>query len=374
LELSLGIVSSGIVSSGIVSVSGGTIAANPGDANADGVVNAADFFIWQDNRFSSEKTWFEGDFSGDYLVDVVDFNIWNSNRVDELPGDANVDGMVDGLDLAIWSANKFTSNKTWFEGDFSGDGNVDGVDFNIWSENRTDLFNIEVIVALAAATQAPLTAEEDDFDFFNDGEIKLGGTYGLDTDSDLTAYLTSMGKALGDADLDGNVDAVDYGVVMANFNQTGTTWKQGDFNGDGATNFFDLVVWTINMTDDTGVDGDLTNDAAVTATDIDAMFEGLSVLANTSNSTYVSWLNSMYDLNDDGTIDQLDADFLVENIIGTAYGDANLDGFVDAIDLNTAVLNLNTSVDSWTDGDFNGDGVVDEDDLDLIYANWGFGT
>ena len=290
-------------------------------------------------------------------------------------GDANIDGAVDEDDYFIWDANRFTTNKTWYDGDFNQDGSVDVSDFNIWNQNRTDAAGANVIIALAAAgSQSPLSPQEDQFDFYDDDEIKLGGTYGLDADSDLTAYLATIGRVLGDADLDGNVDAVDYGVVMANFNQTGTSWEQGDFNGDGATNFYDLVVWTINMTDDTGVEGDLTNDSAVSVEDIDAMFEGLSVLANTSNTTYVSWLNSMYDLNGDGTIDQLDADYLVENILGTAYGDANLDGYVNATDLNIAVLNLNTSVDSWADGDFNGDGVVDEDDLDLIYANWGFGT
>ena len=38
----------------------------------------------------------------------------------------------------------------------------------------------------------------------------------------------------GDANLDGEVSFADLNVVLANYNKTGLTWSDGDFNGDGA--------------------------------------------------------------------------------------------------------------------------------------------
>jgi hypothetical protein len=49
---------------------------------------------------------------------------------------------------------------------------------------------------------------------------------------------------LGDADLSGVVDGVDFGIVAANFNKGVSRWDQGDFNYDGVvdgTDFGDLA-------------------------------------------------------------------------------------------------------------------------------------
>lgn len=113
-------------------------------------------------------------------------------------------------------------------------------------------------------------------------------------------------------------------------------------------------------------------DGSVNVADIDEMFQALAILAGTSDPSYQSWLRSIYDLNGDDTIDQLDADYLIENIIGTAYGDANLDGHVDQLDLDIVNLYWQQEVESWAEGDFNGDGIVDSTDLTLVALNWGF--
>ncbi len=52
-------------------------------------------------------------------------------------------------------------------------------------------------------------------------------------------------------------------------------------------------------------------------------------------------------------------------------GDANLDGVVDAEDLNRLALHWgDTSNVGWFEADFNGDGVVDSADLNQIGINW----
>lgn len=51
-----------------------------------------------------------------------------------LPGDADLDGLVDGADFLMWNANKVTMIPAWCSGDFSANGVIDGSDFLIWNQ------------------------------------------------------------------------------------------------------------------------------------------------------------------------------------------------------------------------------------------------
>ena len=48
----------------------------PGDANADGLVDQADYTVWYNHYGSSGALWTDGDFTGDGLVDQADYTIW----------------------------------------------------------------------------------------------------------------------------------------------------------------------------------------------------------------------------------------------------------------------------------------------------------
>jgi hypothetical protein len=53
-----------------------------------------------------------------------------------LPGDANADGAVDGADYTIWADSFGMQNPQGaVDGDFNGDGEVDGADYTIWADN-----------------------------------------------------------------------------------------------------------------------------------------------------------------------------------------------------------------------------------------------
>jgi hypothetical protein len=107
--------------------------------------------------------------------------------------------------------------------------------------------------------------------------------------------------------------------------------------------------------------GDFNGDGSVDAADINVLFGAIS----SGN------MAAEFDLNNSGAVDQNDVEFLVENIIGTFMGDANLDGKVNAMDLNQVGINWQRMDGAgWENGDFTGDGAVNAQDLNVIGINW----
>lgn len=91
----------------------------------------------------------------------------------------------------------------------------------------------------------------------------------------------------------------------------------------------------------------------------------------------VSGFPEIFDLNGDNRVDGLDlGEWLSiaagENGLSSSFlfGDSNLDGRVDAQDLNAVGLNWLGTDKVWSDGDFNGDGVVNAEDLNDLGLNW----
>lgn len=103
------------------------------------------------------------------------------------------------------------------------------------------------------------------------------------------------------------------------------------------------------------VPGDMTGDQDVTAADIDIL---LDAVHRASSVTY-------YDLDGSGQLDDGDVQFLVENLLGTQLGDANLDGLVDAADFTTWNLHRFQMHTTWSTANFNGDLGTDVVDFNL---------
>ena len=79
------------------------------------------------------------------------------------------------------------------------------------------------------------------------------------------------------------------------------------------------------------------------------------------------------DLNDDDVVDRLDVDYLVHTILGTHYGDQNLDGRVDTRDITTAFIHFTGAGGTgmtWADGDTDGNGDVSTKDLVTAIINF----
>ena len=84
-----------------------------------------------------------------------------------------------------------------------------------------------------------------------------------------------------------------------------------------------------------------------------------------------------FDLDGNGTVDAADRDRWLmlagTKSTGAPYqlGDADLDGTVDATDLNVLGLHWQvTNATSWEQGDFDGDGNVNATDLNAVGVNW----
>ena len=65
-------------------------------------------------------------------------------------------------------------------------------------------------------------------------------------------------------------------------------------------------------------------------------------------------------------------DVTVDYGAGPQMGDVNLSGLVDDDDLSLLLANWNIG-DEWGEGDLDNDDTVDDDDLSLLLANWGLG-
>ena len=119
------------------------------------------------------------------------------------------------------------------------------------------------------------------------------------------------------------------------------------------------------------IPGDFNEDLVLDVKDIDLLTA--EVFAKTHNSTF--------DVTGDDVVDTADvtawlSDAAEYNGFSEAYleGDANLDGSVDAGDLNNLALNWRQDVAFWSAGDFNVDGSVGAADLNALALNWRSGV
>jgi hypothetical protein len=109
--------------------------------------------------------------------------------------------------------------------------------------------------------------------------------------------------------------------------------------------------------------GDVNASGAITAADIDALYAAFGPSTNPTR-----------DLDSNGTVNQLDVTALVTTILGTQFGDADLDGDVDRTDVATLAGNYG-GMGGWAAGNFDGSqSGVGLNDLATIQRNFGFGA
>ncbi len=127
---------------------------------------------------------------------------------------------------------------------------------------------------------------------------------------------------------------------------------------------FSRQLWSVGAPEVVHVPGDFDGDGMVNASDINSIW-GLVQSGDPSA-----------DLNHDGIVNQADIDYLIHTILNTEYGDANLDGLVDAADLAETRKHIGQVFGSpnWAEADFNGDGRTDAADLAIVRTHTGFSS
>ena len=111
-------------------------------------------------------------------------------------------------------------------------------------------------------------------------------------------------------------------------------------------------------------DGDFDNDDQLNATDIDLLYAAIGTATGTDEM----------DLNGDSLVDTQDVTELVENRIGTRFGDINLDGSVNLTDFNVMAATFDSlgenAGNGWNRGNFDGDTDIDLTDFNSLASNF----
>ncbi len=180
--------------------------------------------------------------------------------------------------------------------------------------------------------------------------------------------------AIGDYNQDGVVDGGDLNLWESEFGTLAGATADGDEDGDADGN--DFLLWQRNVIQAPAsaalaarmqssplppATGDFDADGKVDATDIDLLFSQIP--------SAVPPVNERYDLVDNDGSDHRDRDELILNILGTSYGDATLDGAVDATDFSSWSVNRFQTGTRWATADFNGDGLTDVRDFNVWNKN-----
>jgi hypothetical protein len=171
---------------------------------------------------------------------------------------------------------------------------------------------------------------------------------------------------LYDRDIEDSDEGITLGPFpfLGNYQETHEVFITVGASEQGRANGI-IDLWS--TTPISNVQGDFNGNEVLDAADIDALSAQVRAGAN----------DSLYDLNADAAVDDLDRQFWVHDLKQTFFGDADLDGSFDSADLVQVLafgeyedkVKLNST---WLTGDWNGDGDFTSGDLIVALADGGY--
>ncbi len=290
---------------------------------------------------------------------------------------------IDGIDPAMGGGNTHSvSLKSDTVGAFSGSVNVDSDSQGVENGQFSQQVDYDVLAHSEASFDSGGNQDNLTIGF---GIVRQGRVAGeqsfsvcnLETTPGYTAAL-DLDEIVGNGDIDRlATDATVFADLVAGgcqeFAASLDTSQNGGFSATytlavsdedlpGAATGNDLILTlnaTVSLLGDVDLDGDQSPDD-IDTNDIDACY----TLFGTSGP--------FADLNDSCLVDQADVDMLIRDIIGTNYGDADLDGDIDTDDLLVVSTHWDPTGQTYAywQGDFDGDDDIDTDDLLAVSANW----
>ena len=183
---------------------------------------------------------------------------------------------------------------------------------------------------------------------------------------------TGLGAGFGDLDADNSLEVSDIaGSTNGSFEDVLFSQNEefnaaADLDGDGDVDNLDLFALRDELTVASSAVLDAYEDLLRRRGDVnqDGKTDGDDVAHLHANFGGSAWLE---DLNVDGTVDILDVETLITELVGTSFADFNLDGAVSGTDFLTWQRGFGTTPNArFYQGDSDLGGVVDENDL----ATW----
>ena len=184
--------------------------------------------------------------------------------------------------------------------------------------------------------------DADDVRYFADGLAKSTVTGNVDRKAGFTRVDTEFNTLTGDNNF--------FNTTLA----TGVAYTAGASRADIAG---PVQRWTPNF-------APIGQDGTVDCYDIDYVYANFGDWTDLADA---STMDFSADINGDRLVNQDDIVEIVVNILGTSLGDVNLDGLCDATDAAIITGNLGNA-GGWCDGDLDGNGIVDGDDLAIASA------
>ena len=188
---------------------------------------------------------------------------------------------------------------------------------------------------------------------WNEGTQIWGGTYrvigGHATIDASVFYLGGQGIPATGSSLEFQIDATGISTVNIAGNLTVKPGSFLDIQANSAANGTYTLIHSSN--------------------DPTAQLTNLTFAADANVSALM-----VVDVNDDGQVSGYDirVEYTGGTVVIRQMGDVNLSGLVDDDDLSLLLANWNIGT-TWGTGDLNENGTVNDDDLSLLLANWGLG-
>jgi len=292
------------------------------------------------NAKTAPATYLDGSGDGTYVYKLSSGAFASPNLAsglklgvrNRIQGDFNRDGLRNANDISAMM-EAFT-NPIDFEqanGLYSSKVPAGG-----WPGDKGQQLENVVIVHLIGDFDGNGDFDADDVRYFADGLAISTISGKLDRKAGFVAVDTAWATLPG-----GDVNF--FNTTLA----TPKTYAAGDARGDVAGN----TAWPGAQPH--GWDG------AVNCADIDYVYKNFGTWSNLNEAAKI---DLSCDMNGDLIVNQADVDELVQVILGTSYGDADLDGDVDAADLAICQANQGQT-GGWCAGDFSGNGTVGPEDL-----------